>query len=463
MSHFANSEFPNQGTTVWRTSDHLLEWSLRPLWRAGLFLVPLIAGGVWLSLQAIRVARVSYQVYTVSATDIQKAIGEDPTNGDLFHNLGLVYSSNPADIDLGEAVRNLRQATVLNPRRWDYWADLGRTCDFAGDTACSDDAFQRALALNPMTPSMQWAVGNHYLLTDRPAKAFPYFRKLLTMDWNYLGPTFQLCFRATRDPEAIYSEVIPHGKDASARFAFLMYLSSVADYESAMRIWGEMISGPDRSPDLSSVKPYLDFLVDRNQIQDARKVWNDLQHAGVIPAKPLSPAVDTIYNAGFEGLAVNTGFDWRTNDSPELIFDFSDPSAYQGTKCLRIDFAVGRNADYDLVKQVVLTKPNTRYQLTAYVRSDNITSESGPRLRVVDLGCGGCIPRASEPTVGTTRWHPVEVDFLTQPQTEAVRVSLWRPPDEVYHSDITGTVWLDDLTLHTIESPQLSGSQARLR
>ena len=314
-----------------------------------------------------------------------------------------------------------------------------------------------------MAPSVQWTTGNHYLLTNRAEKAFPYFRRLLDMDPAYLEATIRVCLRATRDPQEIYTGVIPQGKDASGRFAFLMFLSSSSDYENAMRIWGQMISGPDRSPELSMVTPFLDFLIDHNQIQDATLVWSDLEHAGVIPPPQPSETGDLLHDGGFEAPPLNSGFDWRTSDSPDLDIDFSDSSPYKGAKCLRVKFVVGRNADYDLVNQVVLVKPNTRYQLTAYVRSDNLTSASGPRLRVLEMGCDSCTVRTSDPTVGSTEWHPVEVAFTTQAQTQAVKISFWRPQDQLSHADITGTVWLDEVSLRAEQSPQFAVSQARTR
>jgi tetratricopeptide (TPR) repeat protein len=416
-----------------------------------------------LGYKAILVAWVTYEVDTLSIPDLQKALRQDPGNPDLVHRMGWVYAYSPADTNLPEAVKYFRQAVELNSRRWDFWSDLGTACDFVGDTACSDKAFERAGVLNPMTPAVRWAQGNHYLLTNRYEEAFPYFRRLLDMDPQYLEATFERCLRATQDPQAIYKEVIPHGKDPSARFAFLIFLTTSADYENALRIWGQMISGPDRSLSLSMVKPFLDFLLDHNQIQDAARVWEDLQRAGVVPPAPPSPSANLLYDGSFEGPLLNTGFAWRMNDSPDLVFDFSDPSAYQGAKCLRIDFAVGRNADYELLNQIVRIKPNTQYQLTAYVRSDNLTSDSGPRLRVVEMGCGDCGARTSEPTVGTTPWHPLNVEFTTQPQTQAVRISFWRPQNQPYPSDITGTVWLDDVTLRPVEASGREVNRARTR
>ena len=452
MSPHPNPDLFAERMSFRQGSNHVLAWPLRPWWRVPLFLIPILAVSLGLSWEAIRVAGVSYQLDSLSITVLQKALRQDPGNSDLAHRLGLLYAADPAEGNLAEGVKYLRQAAELNPRHWDYWSDLGTSCDFAGDTACSDAAYDRARVLNPMMPASLWALGNHYLLTNRPEKAFPYFRKLLDLDPGYLENTYRLCLRATQDPQAIYTEVVPRGKDASARFAFLMLLTSTADYESAMRIWGQMISGPDRSPDLSLVKPFLDFLIDHNQIRDASTVWNDLQHAGVIPPVPKPQAANLLYNGDFEVQPLNTGFDWRISDSQDLEFDLSDPTAYKGAKCLRIEFPVGRNADYDLVDQVVRLKPNTRYQLSAYVRSDNLTSDSGPRLRVIEMGCGDCVARTSDPTVGTTPWHPIDVEFMTQPQTQAVRISFWRPQDRVTSRDITGKVWLEDVTLREVDA-----------
>jgi len=445
-----------------RTSNPVYEWPLHPAWRAALFLLLVLSLSSWLSYEVIRVAWLAYEADIHYIPDLEKALRIDPDNYDIFHRLGLVYSYEPTDLNPSEGKKYLRRAAELNPRRWDFWADLGATCDFAGDTVCSDEAYGRAQPLNPMTPSVQWAIGNHYILTDRPEKAFPSFRKLLDMDPSYLGPIFRLCLRATGDPQGIYKGILLPDKDPAARFTFLMHLSTQADYESAMRIWGQMITGPDRSPNLSMVKPFLDFLLDHNQIQDAATVWNDLEHAGVIPQDPISQA-GGVYDGGFEGPVLNTGFAWRSSDSPDLVLDFSAPSAHKGAKCLRIDFAVGRNGDYEIVNQVVQVKPEAQYELTAYVRSETLTSDTGPRLRVVEMGCGDCPVGTSDSTEGTTPWHPVEVGFTTRPQTQAVKISFWRPQDQTSHRDITGTVWLDDVTLRPVEAPRPIASQARTR
>lgn len=458
MSQLSNPEISGEPR---HNPDGSWEFPLYPWWRRALFLALVIAGGLWLAGAGIRVAWLTYELDSHSIANIEQALRHDAGNPDLYYRLGMVYALEPTDLNLSEAVKNLRKAADMNPRRWDFWLDLGKTCDYVGDTACSDEASARAVVLSPMAPALQWAVGNHYLLTNRQEKAFPFFHRLLEMDPDYLNPTFGLCLRATRDPQGIYAQVVPQGEDATPRFAYLMFLSSSADYESAMQIWGRMIAGPDRSPSLPQVKPFLDFLIDHNQLQDAGVVWNGLQRAGVIAAAASSEPGNLIYDGGFEGRRINTGFDWRASDSPNLALDFSNRSAHGGAQCLRIDFAIGRNADYDVVNQVVLVRPRTHYQLQGYVRSDAVTSSSGLRLRVAEMGCQDCPVQTSAATVGTTPWHLVEVEFVTQPQTQAVRISLWRPQDQQFSRDITGTVWLDDLTLRAVDAPGPDGKQGR--
>jgi hypothetical protein len=168
-----------------------------------------------------------------------------------------------------------------------------------------------------------------------------------------------------------------------------------------------------------------------------------------------------VFNGDFEQPPLNAGFDWHCAASPYVSIDFSDARAYQGTRCLRLDFTVKRNDNYEPVNQVIPVIPGQEYLLTAYARSQNITSDSGPRLRLLDPDCAECLDVSSEATVGTTTWHPVTVKFSTTAQTHFVRLSIWRLRGRTFPTEITGTFWLDAVSLRAgASAPETSTLQA---
>jgi hypothetical protein len=176
--------------------------------------------------------------------------------------------------------------------------------------------------------------------------------------------------------------------------------------------------------------------------------------------KPATGEPDNlIFNGDFEQVPLNAGFDWRTREVPYLSLAFPDSGAYRGSRCLRLDFTVGRNDESEAVYQFVPVVPYQGYSLTAYARSNNITSDSGPRLRVLDPACPACLDVSSETTVGTTPWHPVSLKFSTGDHAQVVRVSVWRPRSRTFPTAITGTFWLDTVSLERLD---LEKSEARI-
>jgi hypothetical protein len=452
MDEFSNQDLSHRRVASPHPSPDVIEWPLRSGWSRALFFTVIAAASALMIYKTTRVALATIPEDSLTIAEVQKGLEYDPGNPNLLHRLGVVYSFIPTEMNLTEALKYMRQAVADDPQRWDFWTDLATTCDFAGDTLCADMAFDRAQAFNPRLPRLQWMIANHYVLTNRLDQSFPHFRRLLeTSPDDYWGPTFRLCLRATSDPNEVFAQVVPQGKDATMRFTYLTFLETMGDYESAMRIWGRMITGTDRTPDIAAVKQFLDFLLDHNRIQEASTVWHDLEQAGLVRREGNGESGNLIFNGSFARQPLNTGFDWLYDASPgsEVLYDFADPSASPGKNCLRIEFLVGRNAGYDLLRQVVLVQPNSRYQLTAQVRSEGITSDSGPRFLVSDLGCPNCGAFSTEATLGTTPWHTVDVTFTTQPQTQAVRIDFSRPPGQMPPREISGTIWVSEVKLQT--------------
>jgi hypothetical protein len=95
-------------------------------------------------------------------------------------------------------------------------------------------------------------------------------------------------------------------------------------------------------------------------------------------------------------------------------------------------------------------QPNTAYRLNAFVKTDEITTASGPRLVVEESSTKSVLVTTDE-FLETTGWMPRTADFLTGPDTRLVTLRILRTPGDLL---IKGTLWLDDIELTRASSAQ---------
>ena len=297
-----------------------------------------------------------------------------------------------------------------------------------------------------MVPQVWWLAGNHYLRTDRPDAALPCFHRLLELSPDYAAPIFALTLRAYGDPKLIFDAVVGNTKNPQIQLAFADFMSANNQFDAAHQAWAQVADGGAQFS-FAEVQPYIERLLSHGRYHEAESIWSQLEGRGTI-ARPVDREPgNLVFNGSFEQSPVSAGFDWRSQPSSYFSIDFADASPYSGEHCLRIDFPVGQNDDFEPVFQLVPVVPNQSYWLTAYARSSDITSDSGPRLRVTDPDCPACLNSVSDPTVGSTPWHQVTLKFTTGPHTRAVRVSVWRPRSRVFPMEIAGSFWLDAVSL----------------
>jgi tetratricopeptide (TPR) repeat protein len=407
--------------------------------------------GLWVGGQAVRswVAEALWSTYTVE--NIRRALAIDPKDPRINRLLGahLCYLEDPR---MAEGLMYLHRATELNPGESNYWYALGSACDLANDTTCADQAFERAVQNSPVIPRFLWGAANHYLVTDRTDKAMTDFHKLLELDPGYAWQTFRLCLRATGDPELVFHQVLLPGNDIHLKLNFVNFLSGEGNNLDAARpIWSQVLASPSPFP-ITAAEPYLEKLISLGRGQEVKDAWQDLEKVNVIPGPDSSDKDNLVYNGDFEQAPLNAGLDWRFDAVPFLGVDFSDPGAYHGSHCMRLDFTVPRNEVFVGPYQFVPVDPNHEYLLQAYVRTQNITSDSGPRLRVIDPICPTCMSFASETTVGTTSWHSITVKILTGPKTHLAEVYILRDRGRSFPGEISGSFWMDSISIKSVRS-----------
>jgi hypothetical protein len=217
----------------------------------------------------------------------------------------------------------------------------------------------------------------------------------------------------------------------------------------AGQVWAQTVAAGVPFP-YPLAAPYVEHLLHFGQIDQARRAWQDMERLRIIPDPEAADGDNLIFNGDFESTPLDSGFDWRNNPGPYLAFDFSDPSSHTGKHCLRIDFTVRRNEEYRAVGQVIPVASNQAYLLTAYVRSQDIMSDTGPVLQVQDPDHANGPNAVSETTVGTTPWHQISLKFCTGPDTKLVQLTLLRMRARTYPTEISGSFWLDTVVLKSL-------------
>jgi hypothetical protein len=417
--------------------------SLRAHSRALLFVLAVGCASLFVAAEASWVGVVSSFATPAMGRWLLALDADDPR---LQHQLGQAYK----DIDPTESLRHLRRATQLSPASRLYWSDLELACESMGDAQCADQARERLLQLCPMVPSYHWLAAQSSLRTNRLDIALAQFRRLLELDPTYAADTWSI-LQTVQKPELIFQKVLADNPDAQLKVGYVDFLSSQGDNDTAYRIWRLVAADSPPFP-FSSAAPYLDRLIGLGRIEEAVNAWLDLERLGIVNRSEADEKGNLVYNGDFEQAPLNAGFDWRPVPATYLAVDFSSPGAYHGARCLRVDFTVSRNDESEAVYQIVPVLPHNSYRLEAFVRSEDITSDSGPCLRVSDTQPAGFPDAISETTVGTTPWHPVRLSFSTGPQTRAVRLSFWRPRSRVFPMEISGTAWLDAVSLKCLDT-----------
>jgi tetratricopeptide (TPR) repeat protein len=389
-------------------------------------------------------ARVGWTTEQVGATDMKKvhaALVLDPNNPKL-HNWAGILELFGNEVEPGDAIREFRTAADLNPRSAQYWANLGHACYIASDISCGKAAYDKAVAAAPHSPRVLNEAASFDLVTENTDDALPELRRLLEIDPSSASSALTMGLRAL-PPEVLWQSVVRDQHEPSVKLEYFELLSTQGMNEVAQRLWGEFVSsGP--SLHLDTAKPYLAAMESQHDYADMARVWRDLErlHAGGMPARTLG---NLIVNPRFENAPSNIGLDWHVPDE-----QFIEAQVVKTPDCgnaLEVDYTVPNNAESEPGYQRVPVVPGQKYEIRALVRSAEITSDSGPVLRVTDPACAECISSKTEPTTGTTDWHEIASTFTAGATTDMVRVSIWRARSRVFPPEIRGQFWIRDVEL----------------
>jgi hypothetical protein len=369
-----------------------------------------------------------------------KAVQANPPHPDPYYRLGLFYQWDIRHIDLKKSAYYLRKAIDRNPLEQEYWLQLAKIFQRMGEIAASRRALESAIQVFPTGYRGRWASANLFLQQGDREAALSHFSYILMHYPNQSALVYDVLGKAVDDPDVVLERIVP--RNATSFRQYLSYLYEAGDPVPARKAWAKRLSFGYQADRRETVR-YIEFLISQGEFNEAYQVWRQRCQEEGFPSLPDS---DLITNGDFgKDEILGGGFDWKIDKVSGAEVSFDPSAVLEGKRSLKIVFTGKENIDYYHVYQFVPLKPNTEYVLRANMKTQAVTTKSGPRIEV--QGTGQSFQAGSNPLTGDNGWRTLVVGFRTPARGQGGWVRIRREKTDKFDRYISGTVWIDHVSL----------------
>jgi len=408
---------------------------------AYLLAILLIAGS--LAYPAGNVWRATYLGASWEPARLLRAAYLEPTNATYWYRLGLYEKWDFERHDLNRAIAYFERATEANPRSDTLWMDLAEAYEAVGQPKRAREAFDEAQSAHPISPNVAWRYGNFLLRLGDYPEAFAEMRRALVGDPDFTVQAVSECSKTGGDLPAMLTEVLPN--QTRYYLTAMDYFLSQHQIDAAVTVWNRLLA-LNQSAQMPQAVPLIDGLIGEQRLEDALGVWRRAMDATHWPQDPQGNS-SIVFNGGFEHDLLNGAFDWREDPISGAVFRFDENFAHAGKRALRIDFDGTANVDFQNLRQLCPVEPGRSYHFAAYVRLDEISTDSGIRFAIYDTFHPASLQILTPDLVGSHPWSLIEADLITGYETHLVTIAVRRLPSWKFDNKLRGTVWVDDVSL----------------
>jgi tetratricopeptide (TPR) repeat protein len=386
--------------------------------------------------RVIRVYFAERSADTFEVANLERAIQLVPDNAELPHLLGLRLSASDQDDD--NAIANLRKAVELNPHRARYWLDLAALYQVTSNAEKQNEALQGALDAEPGNPEVSAEAAQFFLVSGETGRALPLFKQALVTNPAAATNILPLCWRETLDAKTLLASVIPDSPEL--QLTFLRILAEHRETVAADQVWRYIVGAHKPFPAQLTFF-YFDYLMKEREVASFDRDWHQL--AAIAPSiQAYVPNENLIVNAGFEQPLLNSGFDWRHQAADYTIAGVDDEVAHSGGRSLSLSYDGGPAYDAGWT-QFIPVQANAEYEFSAWIKSDNVTSSSGPRIAIADAYSGANL-LLTDDALDTHSWQERKGSLRVPATAQLITVKIIRAPAD---TRIRGRIWIDDLRL----------------
>jgi|SRR5580692_923283 tetratricopeptide (TPR) repeat protein len=398
-----------------------------------------IIAALWLMYAGGKHELASHYALSSNPTNWERATRIEPDNPELWYRLARFRHLDFDNADIPSAIAYYRRAAQLDPRSPYYKLDLADALEISGDEGEAEASFRAAQAAYPISPEVAWKYGNFLLRQNRAPEAFAEIHRAILTDPSLLPLAVSRVWHSDPDVHMLLDQVLP--ATPAAYQQALGFLTDAGETEAAIQVWNRLVAN-DPHPDLKWAVALTDLLVKQAKFDEAATVWR--QATGFAPAAEKGSLV---YDGGFETDICGGGFGWQETKVEGADFDFDSDEKHSGDRSARLTFDGSRNLEYQDLFQFVLVSPNTHYHFQGYLRTDQISTDSGMRFEVLDPVDSRRLDVLTASVTGTEPWTLEQAEFTTGEATRRILIRVARRHSEHLDNKIRGTAWIDDVAI----------------
>jgi len=349
-------------------------------------------------------------------------------------------SASPAAFPLTKFVEDVKRDPAA-PHRW---CDLGDAFFRAGRANEARYCFSHAVALGPEIPPVLLRSANFYHAVGDDERAMQLGSRVLAKSDVYQSAILDFYRGSKFNVNDVLSRGLPPGPHAAQ--LYLRYWIQLGDLDRTKSSWDWTLAHHDA--DVPIARDYLSFLLGKYKYQDAAAAWvlflgdrrNGYREA------------NWLYNGDFETEPSGVPFDWQIGGADgQADTTIDSGQSHTGNHSLRIRFAGTENVNYaDTVQKTSV--PQGTYRFSAYIRTQDITTDKGIAFRIFDPEDSSNLNARTEQFIGTTAgWTRVEQIVRVPSATKLIEVQVIREPTLKFDNRVSGTAWIDTVSLSRIE------------
>jgi len=416
----------------------------------GIALAACLAIAAILVYQGVRLWIADALVDSNNPKTIARGVALEAGNGDAWDRLGRFHQWDFANPNPALAASEYLHAVHEDSHSAHYLMDLAGAYEAEGEITQAQDAWIRARADYPSSAEVEWNYGNFLLRQQETSAGYDMIHRAVETDTSFLPLAISRTWRSSQDINALLEQVLPKTPEAYAQA--LDFFASIQKPEAALVVWHKLLEMKKPLP-ISQTFPFFQALIDEDRSEEARETWKQaLAAAGMPDEEP--PNHSLVWNGNFEKDFLNGGLDWRWYYAPGVSIEFDAPPPGVSGRSVRLDFIGGMNPDISEPFEYVPVEPGHSYHFHAFLRTQDISTESGMRMNLVDPNHSDALDLMTDNLTASHPWTPAEADFTTGPNTHIILVRLRRTPSRLFDNKLSGSVWMADVSLVEAAAPE---------